>query len=82
MKSSPETVFTVWCRLTGRDAAEIDRSERAAFFECPQVPELAETPYLQLLDAGISAALRGSLPLERWVAFVRAHAERELITPT
>jgi hypothetical protein len=35
------------------------------------VPALAATPYPMLLEAGITAARRGSLPLERWLAAVR-----------
>ncbi len=66
-----QTVFELWCRLTGSDPATFDEAEREAFFARPQVPVLAEAPYAVLLDAGITAARRGSLPLERWLAAVR-----------
>ena len=66
-----QTVFELWCRLTGTDADLFDEAEREAFLARPQVPALAATPYPQLLDAGITAARRGSLPMERWLAAVR-----------
>jgi hypothetical protein len=66
-----QTVFALWCRLTGTDAAEFDEGQREAFLARPQVPALAATPYALLLDAGVTAARRGSLPLERWLAAVR-----------
>jgi hypothetical protein len=65
-----QTVFELWCRLTGTDPATFDEAEREAFLGRPQVPALAATPYPVLLDAGITAARRGSLPLERWLATV------------
>jgi len=69
---SPEqTVFELWCRLTGSDPATFDEAEREAFYARPQVSALAAAPYEVLLDAGITAARRGSLPLERWLAAVR-----------
>lgn len=64
-------VFELWCRLTGTDATSFDEADREAFLARPQVPELAATPYPALLEAGITAARRGSLPLERWLAAVR-----------
>jgi hypothetical protein len=66
-----QTVFELWCRLTGNDAATFDDAEQEAFLARPQVPDLAATPYAVLLDAGIAAARRGSLPLERWLAAAR-----------
>ena len=72
MQTNFDVVFAVWGRLIGRQIEEFDASERAAFFARPQVSELASTPYGVLLDAGISAARRGSLPLELWLACVRA----------
>lgn len=66
-----ETVFILWCRLTGNDPTEFGDEEREAFLARPQVPPLASTPYAVLLDAGITAARRGSLPLERWLSAVR-----------
>jgi hypothetical protein len=66
-----ETVFLLWCRLTGIDPAEFSADERTAFLARPQIPELVSTPYEVLLDAGISAARRGALPLERWVLALR-----------
>jgi hypothetical protein len=69
---TPEhSVFVLWCRLTGQEAAEFNADERAAFFARPQVAELAATAYPVLLDAGVMAARRGSLPLEHWLAGVR-----------
>lgn len=66
-----ETVFILWCRLTGNELSEFGEDEREAFLTRPQVHELAATPYAVLLDAGITAARRGSLPLERWLTAVR-----------
>jgi hypothetical protein len=66
-----QRVFELWCRLTGTDTTSFDEADREAFLARPQVPELAATPYPVLLDAGITAARRGSLPLERWLAAVR-----------
>jgi hypothetical protein len=71
MTSRQETVFILWCRLTGNDPREFGDDEREAFLARPQVTELAEAPYAVLLDAGVSAARRGSLPLERWLGAVR-----------
>lgn len=68
---TPEQVFTTWCRLTGTDADGFGPDERDAFFARPQVAALVEVPYEVLLDAGISAARRGSLPLERWLHAVQ-----------
>ena len=69
--SAEQKVFELWCRLTGIDAAAFEEPDREAFLARPQVPELAATPYPLLLDAGITAARRGSIPLERWLAAVR-----------
>ena len=66
-----QRVFELWCRLTGTDATSLDEADREAFLARPQVPELSATSYPALLDAGIAAARRGSLPLERWLAAVR-----------
>jgi hypothetical protein len=71
MVTPQETVCVLWCRLTGNDPTEFGDDEREAFLARPQVPSLAATPYAVLLDAGITAARRGSLPLERWLAAVR-----------
>lgn len=71
MMTAQETVFILWCRLTGNDVKDFDDDEREAFLARPQVAELAATPYAVLLDAGIAAARRGSLPLERWLGAVR-----------
>lgn len=65
------TVFTLWCRLTGTDPAEFSPEEKLAFMARPQVPELARIPYEVLLDAGIAAARHATLPLERWLSAVR-----------
>jgi hypothetical protein len=67
MGEGNEKVFLLWCRLTGTDPAEFGGDEVAAFLARPQISELAATPYEVLLDAGISAARRGTLPLERWI---------------
>jgi hypothetical protein len=69
--TAEQSVFELWCRLTGTDASLFDEPQREAFLARPQVPALAATPYPVLLDAGITAARRGSLPLERWLAAVR-----------
>ncbi len=71
METTQESVLVLWCRLTGTEPTELGREERDAFLARPQVPELAATPYAVALDAGISAARRGSLPLERWLDAVR-----------
>jgi hypothetical protein len=71
MLTADETVFKLWCRLTGNEGDEFSADERAAFLARPQIAELAAAPYAVLLDAGIAAARRGSLPLERWLGAVR-----------
>jgi sugar lactone lactonase YvrE len=65
-----DTVFMLWCRLTGTDAAEFTPEEKLAFVARPQVPELARIPYEALLDAGIATARHATLPLERWLGAV------------
>jgi hypothetical protein len=69
--ASEYMVLDLWCRLTGIDPETLDEAAQEAFLARPQVPALAATPYPALLDAGIAAARRGSLPLERWLAAVR-----------
>ncbi|MDQ6937683.1 MAG: hypothetical protein M3140_08230 [Actinomycetota bacterium] len=69
--TTQHTVFRLWCRLTGAQAFDFGDEEREAFLARPEVPFLAGTPYEVLLDAGITAARRGSLPLQRWLAAVR-----------
>jgi hypothetical protein len=64
------TVFVLWCRLTGTGLDEFSDDERRAFIGRPQVAALAGTPYEVLLDAGIDAARSGNLPLERWLTAV------------
>jgi hypothetical protein len=71
MVTAEETVFVLWCRLTGNDPTDFSDDEREAFLARPQVVELAAVSYPVLLDAGITAARRGSLPLERWLGAVR-----------
>lgn len=71
MMTTQETVFVLWCRLTGNDPTEFGDAEREAFLARPEVTALSRTPYAVLLDAGIATAARGSLPLERWLAAVR-----------
>jgi hypothetical protein len=74
MVTADETVFVLWCRLTGRERDEFDAEERSAFLARPQVAALAATPYEVLLDAGIATARRGALPLEHWLGAVRNSA--------
>jgi hypothetical protein len=69
--TAQENVFVLWCRLTGNDPLEFDDDDREAFLARPQIRELIRAPYAVLLDAGITAARRGSLPLERWLGAVR-----------
>lgn len=71
MRTDRDVVFTLWCRLTGQNAVEFGPDERAAFFARPQIGALATLPYDELLDAGITAASRGSLPLEKWLNSVQ-----------
>ena len=71
MMTTQETVFVLWCRLTGSDPTDFGDEEREAFLARPEVHPLSLTPYAVLLDAGITAARRGSLPLERWLGAVR-----------
>ncbi len=71
METDANTVFVLWCRLTGTDLADFSDQERRAFIARPQVAELAAKPYEVLLDAGIEAARHGTLPLERWLNAVR-----------
>ena len=55
MMTAEQTVFRLWCRLTGNDEADFGPDEQEAFLARPQVHELARTPYPLLLDAGIIA---------------------------
>jgi hypothetical protein len=71
MQTDPNTVFVLWCRLTGTAIAEFTNQERREFLARPQVAELAATPYEILLDAGVETARHGTLPLERWVNIIR-----------
>jgi hypothetical protein len=71
MKTAEETVFVLWCRLTGNEPTDFGDDERESFLLRPQIAELARAPYAQLLDAGINTARRGSLPLERWLTALR-----------
>ena len=66
-----DTVFMLWCRLTGTNPAEFSAEEKCAFLTRPQVPELARIPYEVLLDAGIATARHATLPLERWLGAVQ-----------
>jgi hypothetical protein len=72
MMSSKDSLFVLWCRLTGNDPCDFGEDEREAFLARPQVRELAELSYPELLDAGVTAARRGSLPLERWLGAARS----------
>lgn len=71
MQPDANTVFVLWCRLTGTDISDFTDQERRDFIARPQVAELAGTPYEVLLDAGIEAARHGTLPLERWLTAVQ-----------
>jgi hypothetical protein len=70
MQTDVDTVFVLWCRLTSTPMDEFSDEERREFLARPQIAELATTPYEVLLDAGIDAARRGQLPLERWLRAV------------
>jgi hypothetical protein len=67
MHTDANTVFVLWCRLTGTSLGDFSDDERRAFQARPQVRELAKVPYEVLLDAGIDAARHGTLPLTRWL---------------
>jgi len=71
VQTDKNTVFVLWCRLTGTEIGDFTDAERRAFIARPQVAELAVTPYEVLLDAGIEAARNGTLPLERWLIAVQ-----------
>lgn len=71
MQTDKNTVFVLWCRLTGTDLTEFSDEERRDFINREQVAELAALPYEVLLDAGIEAARSGKLPLERWLSAAR-----------
>jgi hypothetical protein len=70
MQTDIDTVFVLWCRLTSTRLDDFTDDERREFLARPQVAELAGAPYEVLLDAGIDAARRGTLPLERWLTAV------------
>lgn len=76
MQTDANTVFVLWCRLTGTGIEEFTDEERRSFLARPQVARLASTPYEQLLDAGIEAARHGTLPLERWLHAVESAGDR------
>jgi hypothetical protein len=71
VQTDANTVFVLWCRLTGNPIGEFTDQQRRDFIARPQVKVLAATPYEVLLDAGIEAARHGTLPLERWVSAVQ-----------
>lgn len=72
MRTNRAVVLDLWCRLTGQDAADLDADAQAAFFARPQVPELTAAPYPILLESGITAANRGTLPLDQWLDDLRS----------
>ena len=76
MRTNQTVVLDLWCRLTGHEADELNAEAQAAFFACPQVAELMAAPYPILLESGISAANRGTLPLEQWLDDLRALRSR------
>jgi hypothetical protein len=67
-----DAVLALWCEFTGTDAAALDPGGRLAFLRRPQVPALAATPDAVLRDAAETVVRGRSLPLERWLAAVRA----------
>lgn len=71
MVTDPDTVFLIWCDLTGNEAELFGADEREAFLARPLVGALAMAPSAVLFDAGTEVARRGSLPLERWLHAVR-----------
>jgi len=81
MRTNEEVVFHLWCRLTGREPGEVSEADRAGFLASPQVSELSATPYPTLLEAAISAASRGSMPLPVWLDDVRALRARHVAGP-
>jgi hypothetical protein len=76
MRTNQAVVLDLWCRLTGQEVAELDAEAQAAFFACSQVAELTAAPYPILLESGISAASRGTLPLDQWLSDLRALRSR------
>jgi hypothetical protein len=72
MHTDADTVFLLWCRLTGTAPADFIDEEREGFLVRPQVARLATVPYPVLLEAGVDAARLGTLPLERWLDAVHA----------
>ena len=66
------TYLRIRCRLTGQEPGDFSPDAHARFLARPHMNELSATPYAVLLEAGITAANRGTLPLERWVSEVRA----------
>ena len=51
-----DTVFILWCRLTGNDLASSREEERVP--RRPQVDGADDGPYEVLLDAGVTAGAR------------------------
>jgi hypothetical protein len=70
MHTDANTVFVLWCRLTGTGQEDFTDDEREAFLARPQVAQLSVVPYAVLLEAGVEAARHGTLPLERWLEAV------------
>ena len=66
-----DTVFTLWCRLTGHRPA--DSAPRRSRVPRPAAGAVTwpRIPYEVLLDAGIAAARHATLPLERWLGAVQ-----------
>jgi hypothetical protein len=71
-RSRAEDVLTLWCEYTATDPGSLDAGDRLAFLRRPQVPALAATPDAVLRDAAEQVCRGRSLPLERWLAGVRA----------
>jgi hypothetical protein len=71
MRNDRDTVLTVWCRLTGQDEDALPAVERGAFLARSEVLELSGIAYPDLLEAAITAARQGALPLDYWVDCAR-----------
>ena len=67
-----EQVLTLWCTLTGHDPERFDEPEREALLARTEIAKLADAPDAVLLAAGQAVCRGTSLPLERWLAAVRA----------
>lgn len=76
--TAEETVLAMWCRLTGTPLTDLTDDQRHEFLTDPRVATLARTAYAVLLESGVSAARRGHLDLDEWLAHI-ARAPRSLV---